>query len=54
MLDTDDDVPHYPGIKSKFIDKLEFVEAEDEDHIPVYRVMNRNGEITDKQNEPMV
>ena len=53
-MDADDDVPHFPGLKSKFTDKLEFVNAEEEDHIPVYRVMNRKGEITDKENEPTV
>jgi 2-oxoisovalerate dehydrogenase E1 component alpha subunit len=53
-LDADDDVPHFPGLKSKFTDKLEFVNAEEEGHIPVYRVMNRKGEITDKENEPTV
>ena len=52
--DADDDVPHFPGSKSKFTDKLEFVDAEEEGLIPVYRVMNRNGEVTDKQNEPTV
>ena len=47
-------MPHFPGLNSKFTDKLEFVNPEEEEHIPVYRVMNRDGEITDKQNEPTV
>ena len=52
LIDEDDDVPRFPGLKSSFTDKLEFINPEEEEHIPVYRVMNRNGEIPEKRNEP--
>jgi len=42
----------YPGSRSSFTDKLEFIQPNIYDGIPVYRVMDRNGEILDSSQDP--
>lgn len=49
----DEDRPQFPGSKSRWTEKLQFVEPTLYDGIPVYRVMNRNGEIIDPSQDPM-
>lgn len=43
---------NYPGSRSSFTDKLEFIQPNIYDGIPVYRVMDRNGEILDSSQDP--
>ena len=47
-------MPHFPGSKSKYTETMEFVSANSEEHIPVYRVMDRDGKIAKAENEPTV
>ena len=49
-----DERPQFPGSRSKFIEKLEFLMPEAIEGIPVYRVMNRKGEILDASQDPGV
>ena len=46
--------PQFPGSRSKFTEKLEFLEPDAYEGIPVYRVMNRKGEIIDESQDPQV
>ncbi|XP_063958742.1 2-oxoisovalerate dehydrogenase subunit alpha, mitochondrial-like [Lytechinus pictus] len=49
---VDDDKPQFPGSKSVFSEKLEFLKPDEYDGIPVYRVMNRDGEVIDPEQDP--
>lgn len=42
----------FPGSRSKYINQLTFVQPDTYDGIPVYRVMNRKGEIIDPTQDP--
>lgn len=44
----------FPGSRSSFTGKLEFLEPEKYDGIPVYRVMDRNGSILDPTQDPQL
>lgn len=44
--------PEFPGSRSKFIHKLKFQNPDDIEGIPVYRVMNRKGEIIEASEDP--
>ena len=46
--------PQFPGSRSKFTEKLEFLEPDSYEGIPVYRVMNRKGEIINPGEDPQV
>lgn len=46
--------PNFPGSRSKWTEKLEFVQPDLYDGIPVYRVMNRKGEVIDPAYDPKV
>lgn len=48
----DDDTPQYPGSKSVFTEKLDFLKPDEYDGIPVYRVMSRDGEVIDPDQDP--
>ena len=50
------DAPEFPGSKHKlaFTEKLQFIEPERYDGIPVYRVMDRQGNIIDESQDPKV
>lgn len=46
--------PEFPGSRSKFIHKLHFLNPDEAEGIPVYRVMNRKGEIIEESEDPKV
>ncbi|UYV74701.1 BCKDHA [Cordylochernes scorpioides] len=48
----DDDRPVFPGSRCRWIEKLEFVMADVYDGIPVYRVMDRAGNIINPDEDP--
>ncbi|CAL1289213.1 unnamed protein product [Larinioides sclopetarius] len=48
----DFDRPQFPGSQSRWTEKLEFVRGDIYDGIPVYRVMNRDGNIMDPSYDP--
>ena len=54
QLAQHDDVPMFPGAKTKWTTKLEFVEPDMYDGIPVYRVMDRNGVVLLPDDDPKV
>ena len=50
-----DEKPQFPGNKSvEWIEKLEFLVPDQKEGIPVYRVMNRRGEIINPSEDPQV
>jgi 2-oxoisovalerate dehydrogenase E1 component alpha subunit len=49
-----EDKPQFPGSRSSFTTKLEFINPEKFEGIPVYRVMDRQGVITDSSQDPKV
>ncbi|XP_072032483.1 2-oxoisovalerate dehydrogenase subunit alpha, mitochondrial-like [Amphiura filiformis] len=49
---SEDDKPQFPGSRSKFVEKLDFIQPDVYDGIPVYRVMNRKGRIIDPSQDP--
>jgi 2-oxoisovalerate dehydrogenase E1 component alpha subunit len=51
---ADGDKPLFPGSRSKFTEKLEFVEPDIYDGIPVYRVMDKKGCVLDPSQDPGV
>ncbi|CAG0891773.1 unnamed protein product, partial [Darwinula stevensoni] len=48
----DTDRPRFPGSRSRWSEKLEFVEPHKYDGIPVYRVMNAKGQVIDPASDP--
>ncbi|XP_070578300.1 2-oxoisovalerate dehydrogenase subunit alpha, mitochondrial-like [Ptychodera flava] len=49
----DDDKPHFPGTwKSTYVDTMQFIKPELQDTIPIYRVLNWEGDIVNKSEEP--
>ena len=54
MSTTESDRPLYPGAKSKFTEKLEFLLPETVEGLPVYRVLDRRGNIIDASQDPKV
>lgn len=46
------DRPQFPGSQSQWTEKLEFVKSDIYDGIPVYRVLNRDGNIIDPSHDP--
>ncbi|KAJ6222977.1 hypothetical protein RDWZM_001522 [Blomia tropicalis] len=46
------DKPEYPGTKSSFTDRLEFIDPDLYEGIPVYRVMNRDGVVLNPEQDP--
>ena len=48
------DRPEFPGSRSQFVHKLQFLQPDLLEGIPVYRVMNRKGEIIEEDQDPQV
>lgn len=44
----------FPGSKSEFISKMEFLDPETIEGIPVYRAMNKEGHFIDPNEDPKV
>ncbi|XP_071832661.1 2-oxoisovalerate dehydrogenase subunit alpha, mitochondrial-like [Apostichopus japonicus] len=51
-IPSDDDKSQFPGSKSTFTEKLEFLQPDLYDGIPVYRVMDRNGDVIVPSQDP--
>lgn len=49
-----DDKPQFPGASAEFIDKLEFIQPNVISGIPIYRVMDRQGQIINPSEDPNV
>ncbi|XP_077989256.1 2-oxoisovalerate dehydrogenase subunit alpha, mitochondrial-like [Glandiceps talaboti] len=49
---TEEDKPQFPGAKTGYTEKLEFIRPDIYDGIPTYRVLNKKGEIIDAENDP--
>ncbi|RWS30782.1 2-oxoisovalerate dehydrogenase subunit alpha-like protein [Leptotrombidium deliense] len=49
---AEEDRPQFPGSRSRWTQKLQFTASTDFEGIPVYRVMNRDGTITDDKQDP--
>ncbi|CAL8081133.1 unnamed protein product [Orchesella dallaii] len=47
-----EDRPEFPGAKSGWTDRLEFVKSDLYDGIPVYRVMDREGKVLQEDEDP--
>lgn len=48
------DRPEFPGSKSEFVSKLEFLDPDNIEGIPVYRVLNKEGHFIDSKEDPEV
>src|SRR5205085_11040335 len=48
------DKPQFPGSRSTWTERLEFIRSESFEGIPVYRVMDRDGNIVDPSQEPQM
>ena len=46
------DRPQFPGSRSEWTEKLDFIRSESYPGIPVYRVMNRDGHVFDQSQDP--
>ena len=49
-----EDRPQFPGSRSWFTNTLEFINPEIFDGVPVYRVMDRQGNVIDSSQDPQV
>ncbi|XP_065559795.1 2-oxoisovalerate dehydrogenase subunit alpha, mitochondrial-like [Artemia franciscana] len=49
-----EDRPQFPGSRSQWTEKLEFIQPDIYDGIPVYRVMNTKGQIIDQTQDPQL
>ncbi|ESN99956.1 hypothetical protein HELRODRAFT_187239 [Helobdella robusta] len=54
LVDANEDVPRFAGCRSKFTNKLQFIEPDLKEGIPVYRVMNRSGKVQDQSEDPQL
>ena len=48
------DRPQFPGSRSSWTEKLEFLKSDAGEGIPVYRVMNRDGKVIDSSQDPQL
>ena len=47
--------PRFPGaVNSCYAEKMSFLDPDDGEAIPVYRVMDRNGKVLDESHDPKV
>ncbi|KAF4517811.1 hypothetical protein B566_EDAN003016 [Ephemera danica] len=46
------DAPKFPGAKTSWTEKLEISHAKPQDNLPVYRVLDREGNVIDSSHEP--
>ncbi|XP_043918699.1 2-oxoisovalerate dehydrogenase subunit alpha, mitochondrial [Protopterus annectens] len=49
-----DEKPQFPGASAEFVDKLEFIQPNVISGIPVYRVMDRQGNILNQSEDPQL
>lgn len=48
------DRPQFPGSRSQWTEKLEFLKCDAGEGIPVYRVMGRDGKVIDASQDPQL
>lgn len=53
-FDSSAEKPQFPGASAEFIDHLEFIQPNVISGIPVYRVMDRQGQIINPSEDPQV
>lgn len=53
-FDSSAEKPQFPGASAEFIDHLEFIQPNVISGIPVYRVMDRQGQIINPSEDPKV
>lgn len=53
-FDSSLEKPQFPGASAEFVDQLEFIEPNVISGIPVYRVMDRQGNIINPSQDPQV
>ncbi|KAG7471140.1 hypothetical protein MATL_G00121260 [Megalops atlanticus] len=53
-LDSSTERPQFPGACADFVDRLEFIQPNVISGIPVYRVMNRQGQIINPSEDPQL
>ncbi|EFX84437.1 hypothetical protein DAPPUDRAFT_301077 [Daphnia pulex] len=51
---SSDERPQFPGSRSQWTEKLEFIRPDLYDGIPVYRVMDRKGKVIDPSQDPQL
>ncbi|KAJ7303952.1 hypothetical protein JRQ81_011467 [Phrynocephalus forsythii] len=49
-----EDKPQFPGASAEFIDRLEFIQPNVISGIPIYRVMDRQGQIINPSEDPQL
>lgn len=50
----DADRPLFPGSRSRWTERLDFMGSDSYEGIPVYRCMDRSGEVIDKSHDPQL
>lgn len=53
-FDSSLEKPQFPGASAEFVDQLEFIQPNVISGIPVYRVMDRQGNIINPSQDPQV
>lgn len=53
-FDSSLDKPQFPGASAEFVDNLEFIQPNVISGIPIYRVMDRQGNIINPSQDPQV
>ena len=53
-MSTDEERPNFPGSRSDWTSKLEFVQPDIYDGIPVYRILDAKGKIIAPEEDPHV
>ncbi|GCC31402.1 hypothetical protein chiPu_0009859 [Chiloscyllium punctatum] len=49
-----DEKPQFPGASAEYVDKLEFIQPNVISGIPIYRVMDRQGQIVNSDEDPKI
>ena len=53
-MNNKEEKPEFPGSRSQFVHELQFLQPDMIEGIPVYRVMNRKGQIIEESQDPKV
>lgn len=53
-FDSSLEKPQFPGASAEFVDQLEFIQPNVISGIPIYRVMDRQGNIINPSQDPQV
>ena len=53
-MNNKEEKPEFPGSRSTFVHQLQFLQPDMIEGIPVYRVMNRKGQIIEESQDPKV